>query len=145
VLGNSTTKINLGNRCKPNSLSTITLACNIIDPTRIREEGTLRDGGEDDGGAGGSLGRSSEDGGDIPVHAEPWCRTGFRSATSIVPAIDPTLFHTPMSIKIVVRCWYCIWYNTCNLFSMQGQSRAASNNPHEAYNPTQHQSNRPPQ
>jgi hypothetical protein len=23
--------------------------------------------------------------GDVPVHAEPWRRTGFRSATSIVP------------------------------------------------------------
>jgi hypothetical protein len=48
-----------------------------------------RDGGEDDGGAGGraggSPGRSSEDGGDVLVHAEPWRRTGFRSATSIVP------------------------------------------------------------
>jgi hypothetical protein len=27
------------------------LACNITDPTRRREEGTSRDGGEDDGGA----------------------------------------------------------------------------------------------
>jgi hypothetical protein len=64
------------------------LACNITDPTRRREEGTSRDGGEDDGGAGGaggSPGRSSEDGGDVPVHAEPWRRTGLRSATSIVP------------------------------------------------------------
>jgi hypothetical protein len=54
------------------------LACNITYPTR-------RDGGEDDGGAGGSRGRSSEDGGDVLVHAEPWRRTGFRSATFIVP------------------------------------------------------------
>jgi hypothetical protein len=58
------------------------LACNITDPTR-------RDGGEDDGGAGGgaggSPGRSSEDGGDVPVHVEPWRRTRSRSATSIVP------------------------------------------------------------
>jgi hypothetical protein len=61
------------------------LACNITDPTRRREEGTSRDGGEDDGGAGGSPGISSEDGGDVPVHAEPWRRTGLRSATSIVP------------------------------------------------------------
>jgi hypothetical protein len=58
------------------------LACNITDPTRRREEGMSRDGGEDNGGAGGG---SSEDGGDVPVHAEPWRRTGFRSATSIVP------------------------------------------------------------
>jgi hypothetical protein len=53
-----------------------------------------RDGGEDYGGAGGgaggraggSPGRSSEDGGDVPVHAEPWRRIGHRSATSIVPS-----------------------------------------------------------
>jgi hypothetical protein len=63
------------------------LACNITDPTRRREEGTSRDGGEDDGGAGGGApGRSSEDGRDVPVHAEPWRRTGYRSATSIVPS-----------------------------------------------------------
>jgi hypothetical protein len=43
-----------------------------------------RDGGEDDGGAGGSAGRLVEDDGDVPVHAEPWRRTGFRSASSIV-------------------------------------------------------------
>jgi hypothetical protein len=34
------------------------LACNIIDPTRRREEGTSRDGGEDNGGAGGGAGGS---------------------------------------------------------------------------------------
>jgi hypothetical protein len=34
----------------------MTLACNITNPTRRREEGTSRDGGEDNGGAGGSLG-----------------------------------------------------------------------------------------
>jgi hypothetical protein len=50
-----------------------------------RDEGTSRDGGEDDGGAGGSSSRSSEDSGDVPVHVEPWRRTGFHSATSIVP------------------------------------------------------------
>jgi hypothetical protein len=66
------------------------LACNITDPTIRREEGTSRDGGEDyggaGGGAGGSPGKSLEDGGDVPVHAEPWRRTGHRSATSIVPS-----------------------------------------------------------
>jgi hypothetical protein len=65
-------------------LSTITLAWNIIDPTRRREEGTSRDGGEDDDGAGGPPGRSAVDGGDVPIHAERWRRTWFRSATSIV-------------------------------------------------------------
>jgi hypothetical protein len=64
---------------------TITLTCNITDPARRREEGMSRDGGEDDGGAGGSPGRSAEDGGNVPIHAEPWRHTGFRSATSIVP------------------------------------------------------------
>jgi hypothetical protein len=62
---------------------------NITDPARRREEGTSRDEGEDDGGAGGGAGgppgRSAEDGEDVPVHAEPWRRTGFRSTTSIVP------------------------------------------------------------
>ena len=73
-------------------LSTITLAWNIIDPTRRREEGTSRDRGEDDGrasGADGSPGRSAEDGGDVSIHAEPWRHTGFRSATSIVPYNGP--------------------------------------------------------
>jgi hypothetical protein len=61
------------------------LAWNITDPTRNREEGTSGDGGEDDGREGGPPGRSGEDGGDVPVHAEPWRRTGYRSTTSIVP------------------------------------------------------------
>jgi hypothetical protein len=37
-----------------------------------------------------------------------------------------------------------IWYNTCNLFSMQGQSRATSNNSHGSPSPSPHQSSRPP-
>jgi hypothetical protein len=73
----------------PSLWVTITLTCNITDPARRREEGMLRDGGEDDagarGGAGGSPRRSPEDGGDVPIHAEPWRRTGFRFATSSVP------------------------------------------------------------
>jgi hypothetical protein len=47
------------------------LAWNTTDPARNREEGTSGDGGED--------------GGDVPVHVEPWRRTGFHSTTSIVP------------------------------------------------------------
>jgi hypothetical protein len=58
---------------------------------RTRDGGTDGDGGKDKGGAGGgagdSLGRSAEDGGDVPVHAEPWRRTGFCSTTSVVPFI----------------------------------------------------------
>jgi hypothetical protein len=74
-------------------------------PSRRREEGTTGDGVEDDGGAGGEaggpLGRSTEDGRDVPVRAEPWRRTGFCSTTSVVPSNTPQ-FHTPMSIKILV-------------------------------------------
>jgi hypothetical protein len=81
---------------------TITLAGNIIDPARRREEGTSRDGGEDDGGAGGPPGRSAEDGGDVPIHAEPWRRTGFAPPPPLFPTVDPAFFHTPVSIKIVV-------------------------------------------
>jgi hypothetical protein len=51
------------------------LACNITDLARRREEGTPD--------------RSAEDGGDVSIHAEPWRRTGFRSATSIVPYNGP--------------------------------------------------------
>jgi hypothetical protein len=49
------------------------------------------DGGKDDGeaggGVGGSLGRSIEDGRDVPVHAEPWRCTWLCSTTSVVPSI----------------------------------------------------------
>jgi hypothetical protein len=30
---------------------------------------------------------------------------GFAPPPPLFPTIDPALFHTPMSIKIVVRCW----------------------------------------
>jgi hypothetical protein len=43
----------------------ITLGWSITVPTRIREEGTYGDGGEDEGRAGGSLGGSAEDGIDV--------------------------------------------------------------------------------
>jgi hypothetical protein len=66
-------------------LSTITLAWNITDPARRREEGTSRDGGEDDDGAGGPPSRSAADGRDVLIDVEPRRRTGFHSATSIVP------------------------------------------------------------
>jgi hypothetical protein len=48
------------------------------------------DGGEDNSGAGGRaggpFGRSAEDVEDVPVHAESWRRTCFRSTTSVVPS-----------------------------------------------------------
>jgi hypothetical protein len=30
---------------------------------------------------------------------------GFTLPPPLFPVVDPTLFHTPVSIKIVVRCW----------------------------------------
>jgi hypothetical protein len=63
---------------------------------------------------------------------------GFAPPPPLFPAVDPAQFHTLVSIKIVVTCWLCIWYNTCNLFSVQGQYGAASNNPPEGFSPTQH-------
>jgi hypothetical protein len=30
---------------------------------------------------------------------------GFALPPPLFPAVDPALFHTPVSIKIVVRCW----------------------------------------
>jgi hypothetical protein len=53
------------------------LAWNITDPARNIEEETSGDGGEDDGRVRGPPGRLAEDGGDVPVHVEPWRRTGF--------------------------------------------------------------------
>jgi hypothetical protein len=47
----------------------IILGWNITSLARRREEGTYGDGGDDEGGAGGSLGGSTEDGEDVSVHA----------------------------------------------------------------------------
>jgi hypothetical protein len=63
---------------------------------------------------------------------------GFALPPQLFPTFDPTLFHTRASIKIVVRCCYCIWYNICNLYSVQGQSGAASNNPQGSPGPSPH-------
>jgi hypothetical protein len=30
---------------------------------------------------------------------------GFAPPPPLFPAVDPALFHTPVSIKIIVRCW----------------------------------------
>jgi hypothetical protein len=30
---------------------------------------------------------------------------GFAPPPPLFPAVDPAIFHTPVSIKIVVRCW----------------------------------------
>jgi hypothetical protein len=55
-------------------LSYYNIGLKYYRPARRRDEGTTEDGGEDDnrvgGGAGGLLGRSAQDGGDVPVHAE---------------------------------------------------------------------------
>jgi hypothetical protein len=51
-------------------------------------------------GARGSLGRSAEDGRDVPVHAEHFCIAhGFAPPPLLFPSVDPAQFHTPMSIK----------------------------------------------
>jgi hypothetical protein len=46
----------------------------------------IGDGGDDDGGVGGLLGRSAKDGRDVPIHVEPLRRTWFCSTTSVVPS-----------------------------------------------------------
>jgi hypothetical protein len=56
----------------------------------------------DDSGAGGSLGRSSEDGGDVPVHAERWAAHGFAPRPPLFPPVNPAQFHTSVSIKSIV-------------------------------------------
>jgi hypothetical protein len=78
------------------------LARNIIGPARRRKEETTGDGGEDDIGTGGSLGRSEEDGGDVLVHADLGTAHGFAPPPLLFPPVDPFQFHTPMSIKIQV-------------------------------------------
>jgi hypothetical protein len=123
----------------------ITLRWNITGPDRIREEGTTGDEGKDDGGAGGPLGRLVEDGRDVPVHADPWRDTWFCSTTSVVPSSWTCLVPYSYEYQNFVPVWYIfIWYNKCNLFSVQGQSGTASNNPHGSLSPSSHQSSRPP-
>jgi hypothetical protein len=41
--------------------------------------------GKDEGGAGGSLDGSTEDGREVLAHAEPWRRIWFCSTTFVVP------------------------------------------------------------
>jgi hypothetical protein len=100
-----------------------TLGWNITGPTRRRDEGTTENGGKDDGGvgggAGGPLGRSTKDGGDVLVHEEPWRHIGFCSTTSIVPSSWPCSVPYTCDYQNSSPAWYIfIWYNTCNLFSM---------------------------
>jgi hypothetical protein len=42
-----------------------------MESMEMEARGTDGDGGEDDGGAGGSLGGSGEDDGDVTIHIEP--------------------------------------------------------------------------
>jgi hypothetical protein len=84
----------------------ITLGWNITGPARRREEGTYGDGGKDDGRAGGSLGRSTEDGIDASVHTEPWRRIGSCSITSIVPSSRP--YSVPYSYES--QNFSHVWY-----------------------------------
>jgi hypothetical protein len=62
------------------------------------------DGGKHDGRAGGPPGRLAEDGGDVLVQSFGAAQ-GFAPPPPLFPTMDPALFHTPMSIKILVRCW----------------------------------------
>jgi hypothetical protein len=70
---------------------------------------------------------------------------GFAPPPLLFPLVDPARFHTPVSIKILVlHDIYSSGINICNLFSVQRQSGAASNNPHGSSSPSPHQSSRPP-
>jgi hypothetical protein len=44
------------------------------------------------GRAGGLLGGSTEDGGDVSVHAEPWLRIGSSPPPLLFPLADPAEF-----------------------------------------------------
>jgi hypothetical protein len=81
------------------------LACNITDPTRRREEGTSRDGGEDDGGAGGGARADHQRMAEMFQYMQSLgAGQGIAPPPPLFPSVDPAPFHTPVSIKIVVRC-----------------------------------------
>jgi hypothetical protein len=110
------------------------LGWNIIGPARRRNEGTTGDGGEDDGRARGPLGTSIEDGADVPLRAEPWHRTEFCSTTSVVPSSWPCSVPYYCEYQNSSPAWYIfIWYNTCNLFSVQGQSERGIQQPSSSH------------
>jgi hypothetical protein len=70
--------------------------------------------------------------------------TGFCSTTSVVPYSWPCSVPYSCEYQNFSLAWYIfIWYNTCNLFYVQGQS-TTSNNRHESPSPSSNQSSRPP-
>jgi hypothetical protein len=94
----------------------ITLGWNIIYPARRREEGTYGDGGEDEGGASGSLRTSTKDGGDVLVHVEPWRHTVSCSTTSVVPYSWPCSIPYSYGYQNFSLAWYIFtWSHRCNL------------------------------
>jgi hypothetical protein len=69
----------------------------------------------------------------------------FHCISSVVPSSRPCSVTYSCEYQNSSSSWYIfIWYNTCNLFPVQGQSRAASNNPHGSPSPLSRQSSRPP-
>ena len=82
------------------------MACNITEPDRRREEGTPRDEGKDGGEAGSPSGRSDQQRmAEMFQYMQSLGATqGFAPPPPLFPTIDPTLLHTTVSIKIVVRC-----------------------------------------
>jgi hypothetical protein len=98
-----------------------TLGLNITGAPRRREEGTHGDGGDDEGGVGGLLGGSVEDGTDVLVHAKPWRRTRSSSTTSVVPSSWPYSVPYSYEYQNFSPAWFIfIWSHTCNLFSSVG-------------------------
>jgi hypothetical protein len=78
------------------------LTWNITDPARRREEGMSGDGGEDDSGAGGPPGRSTYVAEMFQYMQSLGATHGFAPPPPLFPSVDPTQFHTSMSIKILV-------------------------------------------
>jgi hypothetical protein len=70
---------------------------------------------------------------------------GFAPPPPLFPTVDPTQFHTPLSIKILVLHDIYSSGITHAISSLCSDNLgAASNNPHGLPKPSPHQSSRPP-
>jgi hypothetical protein len=78
------------------------LACNITDPTRRREEGTSRDEARIMAERAVADQRMAEM---FQYMQSLGIAQGIAPPPPLFPPVDPALFHTPVSIKIVVTCW----------------------------------------